>query len=63
MAVSTVVYDYKRGRAGSPFSFGKGDTQSKEASGSTENCPKSQSVLGDVTEKEKPALQLEEDEG
>ena len=36
MAVSTVVYDYKRGRAGSSFSFGKGD-----------------SVLGDVTEKEK----------
>lgn len=51
--MSTVVYDYKRGRAGSPFSFGKGDTQSKEALGSTENCPKSQSVLGDVTEKEK----------
>ena len=45
-----------------PSDLGKG-TQSKEASGSPENCPRSQSVLGHVTERRKnTALQLQEDE-
>lgn len=62
--LSTAVYDCKRGQSWIILLiWERRHTQPKEASGSPENCPRSQSVPGHVTERRKnTALQLEEDE-